>query len=198
MFIVKNGTLCLEPSVLATTIKNGVSPKLTSPEVITRAFLAAMFYKMKKDNLLPLSGQQLDESYPYRWSFMLAHGEVHMNPTNRMHLLLDGIAPSDISSETLTMLHLHWMLFNYVRNPAGAVPIFGKPKDINDAWALRAENGNIQLTSDVRDAIIESGVDHRATSPEILTKAFLATSLYKSRKGASSHFSGQQSTCPEK
>ncbi|MEQ2178837.1 hypothetical protein GOODEAATRI_018361 [Goodea atripinnis] len=62
--------------LLAMMAEFGVKPELTSPEVLMRAFLAAMFYKSKTENLLPLPGKKREHDDPYQWAYMLSDGKV--------------------------------------------------------------------------------------------------------------------------
>ncbi|KAK5609916.1 hypothetical protein CRENBAI_013561 [Crenichthys baileyi] len=49
----------LSPDLLAVMAEYGGEPELTSPEVLTRAFLAEMFYKMKKENCPDRNGNTM-------------------------------------------------------------------------------------------------------------------------------------------
>ncbi|KAK5621903.1 hypothetical protein CRENBAI_009161 [Crenichthys baileyi] len=60
------------------------------PEVLMRAFLALMFYKMKRENLLQLSGENRKYDDPYRWAYLLSEGKVHMHQTVQLLLTLNG------------------------------------------------------------------------------------------------------------
>ncbi|KAK5613136.1 hypothetical protein CRENBAI_001037 [Crenichthys baileyi] len=81
------------PAVMA---KFSIKPELTFPEVLTRAFLAAMFYKSKKENLLPLPGEKREHDDPYHWAYMLSDGKVL-----RHIVTLGGFDPHLTSSEVL-------------------------------------------------------------------------------------------------
>lgn len=197
---LKTYEIQLKPATRAAMIKRGVPPELTSPDVITRACLAVFLYKMKMDKIITATDEDRDENDPMRWSLRLENGQVCMHPWLTTVLTSLGVDRYFTSNDVMTASSLSILLNELQKVNPDSYPIPGEEQLQGNlqTWAYTITGRKIQLNPDVQTAILQSGVDHRVTSPDILTKAFLATSFYKSRKKASSHFSKQQSTRPEK
>ncbi|MEQ2192963.1 hypothetical protein XENOCAPTIV_020648, partial [Xenoophorus captivus] len=96
----------LSQKLLAAMAKFGIEPKLTSPEVLTGVFLALIFNKMKRENLLVLSGENREHEDPYRWAYLLSEGKVHMHQMVQLFLTLSGVDLHLTSSKVLTRFFL--------------------------------------------------------------------------------------------
>lgn len=184
--VLQNATIHLKPNIQAAMIENGVPPELTSSDVITRVCLAVLFYIKKKDPTSDLVvDETLDENNPLRWKYQLKDGEISMNPYFKATLINGGVCNHLTTNKVLTSAFLS-VMFHYLQNiDPDLYPVLGQehPQGNQQTWAYTIANGEIHLNPDLRAAILESDVDPRVTSPEVLTKAFLATSFYHSRKG---------------
>ncbi|KAK5616403.1 hypothetical protein CRENBAI_012209 [Crenichthys baileyi] len=158
-----------------------VEPELASLEVLTRAFLALLFYKMKRENLLLLSGENQKHDDPYRWAYLLSDGKVHMHPMVRLLLTSSGVNLHLTSSEVLMRFFLLACLHEINVDDCFSIHVVGEGPGQWQTWVYTIHEGKINL-KEVEATIIKSGVDSCLISPEVLTKVLAGVTLDTVRK----------------
>ncbi|KAK5599748.1 hypothetical protein CRENBAI_016425 [Crenichthys baileyi] len=114
---IVGGQIHLSPDLLAMMAEFGVEAELTSPEVLTRAFLAAIFYKTKKENFHCLESLHAlgwkDAHYSIHvpgqrggewvtWVYTIQEGRISLKPKVEATLIESGVNRRLISPEALS------------------------------------------------------------------------------------------------